>query len=212
MAEQRNCPKCDTPMDYRLGEYECPSCGHTEGGAQIKQPSGGRTTSGPGLITPPPPPPLTPGPGMPGSSFGMRGGPADSYGSGRNDSLDWEKNLFIYINVAAYGLICLGLLFSAFIVGMEMLAVMVGVLVAAAIQIAILVFILKGDQMWAKYCCMGCMGLRLLGVLFSFFAPDAALAASEIPSALEVVLQAVTILFDVWFFTILYRDVTTAQY
>ncbi len=216
MVDTRNCPKCDTLMDYRLGEYECPSCGHTESGAQaVSGVPSGRSTSGPGLIAPPPPPPGAPAPGMPGSYFGgQTSNTFDPFGGGGAgfSSLESEKNLFIYINAGIYGLICLGCLFAVFAVGPEMLIALVAVLVGAAIQIGILIFILKSDQMWAKYCCMGCMGLRLIGVLFTLLAPQAALAATEVPSALEVVLQSVTILFDIWFFTILWRDVANPQY
>jgi hypothetical protein len=30
MAERRYCKKCQTEMDFRLGQYECPDCGYTE--------------------------------------------------------------------------------------------------------------------------------------------------------------------------------------
>ena len=216
MAEPRSCPKCDTLMEYRLGEYECRSCGHTESGVlAVSGVPSGRTTSGPGLLIPPPPPPGAPAPGMPGSYFGNQTKDTfDPFGGGGAGfgSLESEKNLFIYINAGIYGLICLAVLVSVFAVGPEMLLVLVMLLIGAAIQIGILFFILKSDQMWAKYCCMGCMGLRLLGVLFTLMAPQAAMAATEVPGALEVVLQAITILFDVWFFTILWRDVANPQY
>jgi len=43
----RDCPHCNVRMDYRLGVFECPQCGHEESAGE-KQP-----TSGPGLIQKP---------------------------------------------------------------------------------------------------------------------------------------------------------------
>ena len=48
MTESRQCPNCSTTMEYRLGEYQCPSCEHTEKAEILSGPA----TSGPGLRQP----------------------------------------------------------------------------------------------------------------------------------------------------------------
>ena len=182
MADTRNCPKCDTLMDYRLGEYECPSCGHTEGSAQsVGGVQSGRGLSGPGFQQPPPPPPGGNVPGMPGSRMGYQGSPLEpGYGGGGAgagfDSLESEKNLYIYIRVGLWALLLIamivisatgaGMMAGTGVGGMMWAAVLV-ILLYALVDIGLLFFILKSDQTWAKYCCMGCMGLRLIGIIFS---------------------------------------------
>jgi len=45
-TQAKTCPKCSSVMDYRLGVYDCPQCGHTEAKPSEQQQ---RNTAGPGF-------------------------------------------------------------------------------------------------------------------------------------------------------------------
>ena len=47
--DKRQCPKCSTTMEYRLGELECPDCGHAE---PARLPEANPKASGPGFQRP----------------------------------------------------------------------------------------------------------------------------------------------------------------
>ena len=205
----KSCPECGSTMEVRLGMAECPSCGHNEDSlaTPISKSSGPGFQQQDSTYKPP-------SPGMPGSILGGMGSHgSDSPGSGGvTDSLETEKNLFIGINIALYALAAFSILLSTLSMGSEAWIAFFGVILGAGVNILILLFVLKSDQSWAKYCCMGCTGLRLAGILFTLFAPNPALGATPLPFGLDVILNAITIMFDLWFFTILYRDVTQNQY
>ena len=47
-TQKKTCPKCSSVMDYRLGVYDCPQCGHHEA-KQIEIDPRERRASGPGF-------------------------------------------------------------------------------------------------------------------------------------------------------------------
>ena len=121
--QDKPCPQCGAAMSFRLGEFECASCGHTESAEQPREERG----SGPGFrkeqwgggsssssagshgnyslpeqyqgspVAPPPPPP--------GSAFyghqQAYGSPYESAPPPSSGSLDLEKKIYFGLQVAS---------------------------------------------------------------------------------------------------------------
>ena len=173
--KSRSCPKCQAAMDFRLGEFDCPNCGHSESAAQ---PKAERKGSGPGFrseqqwgggqaIPPSAPPPPTTGtvysPEV-SHSFGSEETALPKYHS----SLQTEKHVYLALAVlgslsSAFGSTSgLGLGGGAMAFGGSIFSSLIGLFVLA--------FVLYGSELWAKNCCMYWTAFQaVLTILGSFF-------------------------------------------
>lgn len=218
--KSRSCPKCHTAMDFRLGEFNCPNCGHTELAAQPKQE---RQSSGPGIrgeqqwgggqAIPPsvPPPPDTPGVtwGQPRSGAHLEPSAQFSPQGGSVDSLIIEKYIYFAIHLVA------GIIFTimaAFGIanfmpfpGGTLTAVIVGLIFAEAIQLGIIWFVLFGSAIWSKWCCGGCAVIGVLGGLGTALGISNAAQASSGPG--DAIIGTLQLAMNIWLITILWRDI-----
>ncbi|MEZ5339019.1 MAG: hypothetical protein R3F46_12270 [bacterium] len=210
MADNRNCPKCDTLMEYRLGEYECPGCGHTEGSAQsVSGVHSGRGLSGPGFQEPVYPPGQTP----PASQGGYRGYPEEAPRHGLiSDGLSQEKWFIIGFYIFQY------LLMGAMAASGPRAAdfggagvIFTSMLVISLIGAGILFFVLHSNQSWLKFCCMGCVGIGLISQIFTLFAPGAMRSSGMLSPTMELISTVLGLIYAGWLVSILYRD-TQQQY
>ena len=176
-SKDRNCPQCRAAMDFRLGQFECPSCGHTE---LIEQPtqeekssgpgfkreqqwggSGGRTNVPPGVAPPP----------AAGTVFSSESshtfGREDSTPPKYHSSLQTEKHIYFGLNVLGH-LVNIGGVGSS--MGQDGAAAGFGVVFTGAIVgNLLLAYVLYGSELWPKQCCMGCTGFQVLAYLGSLF-------------------------------------------
>jgi hypothetical protein len=139
-------------------------------------------------------------------------------GSGTGDPLAGEKRIFLIANGA---MILIGILIAMTMLSGETNAtriapdmdttgaagiVAITAIVAGAINLALLGFVLYTDETAWKWTCLGCHGLGLLGLLGLVFNPAAAAASGGNP------LQSIgQLLLSVWLVTLLYRDIQNRQ-
>ncbi|MCB1221769.1 MAG: hypothetical protein H7A35_14220 [Planctomycetales bacterium] len=207
MAETRNCPQCDMMMDYRLGEYECPSCGHRESSKPAEAPAEQRKASGPGFKATPPPPPGMQVPGMPGSSMGgYHGSPIEPQPRQKDPGLEMEKKGIL----AYYVLQNLIILSWAYSSPGSALADRVGFMFLMALPLilgfVLLFFILQTDQDWLRYTCMGCIGLGILLNIYTLVGPGVMNQTMLLTPAMQYTNSLLSLAYGIWLVTILYRD------
>jgi hypothetical protein len=226
MAEKtKNCPQCGTSMDFRLGVYECPQCGHEE--EDKAQPEAtAAATSGPGFRKEawrrpesasqpgqvPPPQSIgtiyTPGAAPPP---GLYSEPSRSREP--NSSLHTEK--VVYFSLQAIGFVLLYILVAF---ALTMLGPVPDVdfnlglgiffsIITNLIYMGLLWFVLFGDQVWAKYCCGGCVLLSLLISVPGMFVSAPTGYNAPGMGVFQIVYILLLIAFNLWFLSILYRDV-----
>lgn len=206
MAESRNCPQCDSMMDYRLGEYECPSCGHREPAQAVAPKQDARGPSGPGLLRIPPPPPGTVVPGMPGS-YGYQAQQEEAGGRIRDAGLEAEKKYILVYLFCYYLLIGIWGANAPMNYMFDGAAFFFVMLFSALAGCGVLYFTLHSDQSWVKYSCMGCVGLGAISNLITLIVPTASSTAMALPPALQLVSALLGLIYAGWLLFILYRDV-----
>ena len=224
LMELRNCPKCSTSMDFRLGEFDCPSCGYKEPAdkkAQQEQPaqSGpgfkqqwtqpGR--SSPGTSPPPPPAPGTmyqPGQQLTDTPYGP-----PAFESDRFKSLHTEKNVCFGLIVASSFFHIIGALFA---LGNEPLGGIFGLFIIL-FSLFLWWFVLYGTAVWSKYCCLIILvfGLvsNLIGGAYIFMSGDM-LASGLLPPGIAVMMTimfVVSVAVSAWVMSIIYRDIQQLQ-
>lgn len=225
MAEPRNCPKCGTQMNFRLGEYECPQCGHYE--AQIKEAQQRDETSGPGFKQPwqpggtrpgavVPPPPASGTIFQPGQQ--IRTGPGGSTVIGGAPqfelypSLNMEMGIYFGLHVAVtVAIIIVAFAFGGMFAGlsssfnMSAIHALLGFLVLVfLVRLSVIWFVLYGSVIWVKWCCGGCTLIGILGAIPSILAVGTTAHDSPLVGLADVALS-------IWFLTIVYRDIQRRQ-
>jgi hypothetical protein len=227
--QKRFCSACGTPMEFRLGQFECPNCGRTEAAAPAADGvNRGQSASGPGAWDPgaqyraqQPPPGMAPPPppaGYSPSGYAPPGGYGGGPGAGR-DPLRTVK--FIYLGVLLVWNICVAVFLPAIrkmmlaslppptAGGPDLTTMMSGMMGMAAVMgfigtgVQALVLFLR--EVWLKWTCLGCNGCALLLALVGAFGSLAAAGHGHpLFNILGVVLGG-------WFVFILYRDIQNVQ-
>jgi hypothetical protein len=214
-AEKRNCPQCNTVMSYRLGEYECPSCGHSEIAAPQKQEADyGRPSDSVNrarLITPPGAPP------PPSGGYNLGGQPpADMYSPetrrASGGTLLMEKNIYMGIQAVATILILVLLLIASAAMGDmggggAVAAMGFSGFIGAAIGLGLLYWVLYGDTVWLKWACLGCQSIGLVIAFVGLFANNAAISATPGLRGFQLAYNLLQFGFALWFASIVYRDI-----
>lgn len=223
MSDQsRSCPKCHEAMDFRLGEFDCPNCGHTESAAKPKAQSKG---SGPGFRSeqqwggstgkPNVPPRVAP------PATGTVYSPEESHTFGKEESrspkphssLQTEKHVYFGITVLGSLVNVLSSTFSHGL-GWSVMGILEN-LFWAFIGLAVLAFVFFGSELWAKQCCMWWTVFQIVLVLGSFIFVSSLLNRAQIGgfpgagllgSGLAIYAAAISIAWEAWLIWILYRD------
>jgi hypothetical protein len=119
-----------------------------------------------------------------------------------------EKRVYFGIQIGAWALIIIMVMFAAPAFGSDFGVTLFVALFIAALSVLIVWFVLYGAQTWAKWTCMGCTGFSLLGSVGSLFAP-AHFAATQggAPVAYTLISSLVSIAMGLWLISILWRDV-----
>lgn len=229
MAESKACPKCGTVMDFRLGMYECPQCGHDE---EPSKPEPTSQSSGPGLRreawhrsqpgtgaqapgagqpplpgqshVPSPGTLYTPGAAPPPGLYGDEAGARVS----KHSTLETEKGVYFGINVA---LVCLGII-GAFIMVVSgepsAVANLFGQVIGGAIGLGILYWIFHGASANMKLTCAGCSAFVLMMMVFGCFAAMTMPEFKDV-AAYGVIMWGVIfaqVAWTGWFISILWRE------
>jgi hypothetical protein len=166
-------------------------------------------------VAPPPPPP--------GSQiYGQQdiyGSPYEPAPERINDSLDIEKKIYfglqalvgiamLLVLIFAGGVLsAMGSLGSGSDASLVMGGAVVGGFIGMAIALAILWFVLFGNQVWAKWCCGGCTGLSFVFTVIGFMLP----AATMMKGQQEMVSSILQFGISCWFLSILWRDIQRSQ-
>lgn len=93
-------------------------------------------------------------------------------------------------------------------------------IVSLLIAVGVVWWALFGSETWVKWCCMGCVGIGLVSSLFNIGQSLTGMAAfSQLGVPITGALQALflttfilSLAWQVWFVSILYRDVQQRQY
>ena len=204
-------------MNFRLGQWECSGCDYSVGAAAPKEPqdfgSAADSVRRAKLLAPPP---TAPPPG----AYGIGGVPPGALYDGRpvarEDPLRSEKIIFIVCNaVALLG----GFLFMIVMVANLQTALPPGVgigmltitgLFSTVIRVAVNAFILFGDVIWAKWCCLGCQGVGLLAVFAGSFGANPYNLGPEF-AQFNTISGILDFLLIGWFASIVYRDIQQRQ-
>jgi len=227
MAEQHKaCPQCGSEMSFRLGVYECPRCGHEEEDKVLAAPAA--EAHGPGFrreqwqrSAPPapgqvPPPPTgtiyTPGAAPPP---GLYQEPASSYEP--YPSLHIEKTIYFSLTVIGWVVLLFVMIAASSAIssmpspGFSMGPVIFGIILGGLISVGVMWFVLFGDQIWAKYCCGGCVMLSMVTSLPGMFA--ATPSEFDVPglAGFKLLYFGLVLASDLWFLWILWRDVQRLQ-
>ena len=149
--KSRSCPKCKAAMDFRLGQFDCPNCGHTE---LAEQPQAQPRTSGPGfqpLLSGDPTGSTANAGALAGGTLYDQNASLTGPGAARKDSLDREKSGFFWIIVGAEVLpLPLMLLAGLADTDGSMLLVALIYAVVIAIRLSIMHWVIMGDSVWVK--------------------------------------------------------------
>lgn len=209
-GEKRNCQKCGAAMAWRLGRWECPACSFIEEPpppeAPRRQGGGGWQSSSGGTQSwqaPPPPPAGSPSSGPSLYSFDT-GLPARER---QTDSLSLEKAIFMgLVGLSSIAMVVLMAAGEAALhsIGMGSGALIIGGIIGVLIQLALYYWVLYGEEAWAKWTCLGCQGLGLLGILSAMFSGTRASAAD---SPLEGWGLFLNLLWTGWLASIIWRDI-----
>jgi len=234
--ETKTCPKCSSVMDFRLGEYTCGQCGHTEA-KQIEQQQQQPKASGPGFrreqpwdkaqssmhspgAAPPPPSGTTYQPGATGAPYEQAYGASQEY----SDPLQMEKTIYFWIVVVSNILVGILNMIGQSAAGggaSGFFAMAIGTLIG----IGILYWVLFGETIWAKWCCLGCSAIELFFLLFVAFAGGAMIAQMfsggdgmyyqpgeyGMASFLYWLFILMSFAWAGWFISILWRDINYRQ-
>jgi hypothetical protein len=205
VGQTKHCPQCGSTMQFRLGEQECPSCGHVETAppapAVVEQEKpqdwGGikraKLLNVPPTTAPPPSSVLNRDPselyGQGGSYGGSLYGAADSPAPAENSSLQMEKHIYFGLQVAGslltiIALIAAGSMLSALdgmpdrgALGFASGGVFIAsTIIGSLIGVLLMWFVLYGTVIWVKWTCLGCVGLSTIFALIGFFMPTADLS------------------------------------
>lgn len=231
-------------MEWRLGRYECSACGHQEdpaaeiaeakrqeeeargvaargnargiqrkaiyqGGKVVGYESEQQASS----YTAPPP-----------ALLGSRADGFDPYarGGAGDDSLSQEKRYWLMAEIG-WSIIS-AILISIYLAdnpqigfqsGLTMAIFIPMFIVGMGIHLAIMWWILFGQEVWAKWTCLGCNGCGLLSSIASLFAPAAMLASQQqfqvMPGWMQILSSLVQLGLGGWLISLLYRDIQSRQ-
>lgn len=182
-AKTKTCPQCGTMMDFRLGTFECPQCGHTEEGEKPPEAKGAAST-GPGFrkeawhrsATPttgqpgqvPPPQSAgtiyTPGAAPPP---GLYGGYESTATASKYPTLETEKKIVFGIQAGCSAIEIILILIAGIAAEAGGAAALnfIGNLIGFGIGIWILWYVLFEAQLWMKRACCAWQGCSLIGVI-----------------------------------------------
>ncbi|MBN2082759.1 hypothetical protein JW859_11225 [bacterium] len=231
MADERFCPQCNVKMDYRLGVYECPGCGHTE--ERVVKPAEERSPSGPGFrkeawhqpahLNQPstgqvPSPNQLYSPGQ-APSAQQSGYAADS---GKYPTLGTEKKILFGIQAGC----ALLQIITVLVIGMmasvagDLAPNLVGEILGAIIGLGVLWYVLFNAEVWMKRACIGCQGCNLIGGVFIllFAASPSILQALNISTydhnlyiMILWIVIAPQLIWNSWIIYILWRDIEVIE-
>jgi hypothetical protein len=204
-SRKRDCPKCGSEMVFRLGEMECPECGHHE----PAEPPRPRQEARQPLLPPPPrPPESTP------TIFGQIYSPHEYMRKERTASpFLGEKLVMMGIYVAGFLITVAILVLSRGIwtavgdVGLTYASLVGAVIVFQLLWLALLAWVLFGRFIPVKW---GCITLTVLSALVEVgnFIFSGASFSTE-PSSW--VGGAIGVAMTVWLISLLLRDIDAQQ-
>jgi len=178
MAENRNCPECNTMMEYRLGMYECPSCAHTE--ERTAKPAEEHQPSGPGFRREKWQKPAQAAPAVgsgtsPEAKYDMSLDLDEETSQPRAPltRLDWEKRIYFWLSVTVGSVSLINdLILVVHAMGIEgiwckeVLCLRVG---PFFFGVFLLAFVLFSGEMWAKGCCALLIIIQILSSFAAVF-------------------------------------------
>lgn len=215
-------------MNMRLGSYECVNCGHEEEPPppepepqQDRHGPGFRretwqqpAASQPGQVPPPPAPGTVFTPGA-APAPGLYGGLDTNYEA--HPGLQTEKVIFMAIQAVGWLVLCIALgALMSYDMPVEVSGMMgpmlAGFIIGGLIALGLYWFVLFSDQVWAKYCCGGCIAVSLLLSLPGMFlAAPATSYGMPGASGYQIITGVVGLIMNLWLLSILWRDVQRLQ-
>jgi hypothetical protein len=220
--EALHCVKCGEVLDYRLGQYECPGCGHTQLAAppavQASRPQAGAGSWDPGAQYRQAPPAAAPPPYAPGgySAGGRPGGPPFGPAAAAPDPLRQEKLIFLGVHGA---IVLWGILGIAGVLGggwsgppnpdelvvneaAREMSAMAGGLIGWVLAAGTLLL----RETWLEWTCLSCTGCGVLGGIGVLALAGGVLAQAGLggPALAQSGLQVAS---NVWLLTLLWRDI-----
>jgi hypothetical protein len=224
-----SCPQCGTALRMRLGELECPACGHVQpaaGGAAAREKSqdhGGVHRVK--LLNLPSSAPAPGDPGLPyyGASSWESSVGADAGYVPATDTLHREKVIYFAIEIGLMLLAAASSLFPDTPGGAETgVYEFFGSLFGAGFDLLLLWFVLFSDVSCLKWGCLISTGLNVIGVLIiavvavplaiSSLDPSAqASGLTGVVTAVIVVALLIAVAWRAWLAWILWRDLQSGS-
>lgn len=216
----RFCSACGAPMQFRLGQFECPACGRIDA-PEPKPTDAGRSgrpaqassswdpgaqyraTPAPSDMAPPP---------APAGGYGVASGATPG---GTDDPLKTEKYIYIGLQAVAsfFAVMIIGAAIGAYrhlgtggdgtAAGSTGALVMLGIVVTL-VRVGVAAMVLLTREIWLKWTCLGCNGCGLISLVFLLLSGRAAAGGGGAGSIVDS-------LIALWFMTILYRDIQNVQ-
>jgi hypothetical protein len=191
-------------MSFRLGQYECGSCGHIE--STLAEPiakmstraSLGGSDSKLGKV----PHAVT------GTVYGTSDSSQSMQETVLNPSLELEKKLLMLFYIFLMLMNGTWASHSDLRFYFEVAGVVIFYIVAALIGLAVLFIVLKSDQAWLKYGCMGCSGLSAVSQFISLFVPAGMAGSGKFSDEVILMSGMLSVIYSAWLASILYRDLT----
>lgn len=195
-------------MSFRLGQYECSSCGHTEStlAEPIAKLSTRRSLGGSDSdkshvagnqhynVT--------------GTVYGAAESPSGSSERVLNPGLELEKKLLMLLYIITMLMNGIWASQSGLRFYFDAAGVVVFYIASALIGLAILYFVLQSDQTWLKYGCMGCAGLNVLIQFITLIVPSSMASSGMFSEDVTLMSGLLSLIYAGWLTSILYRDVT----
>lgn len=196
--ETQQCPRCGSVLDYRLGQYECPGCGHTQ-----LEATPARSAAG-----------LPPGPAQAAdfnTPVGYSPPPVEDFADPRRA----EKFAHIWAQGAGYAVLLLVLASDANVAGYEVMnergrgwALGVMMLIAP-LAVGTIWLSLFARERWLKWLCAGCAGCMTLRIASN--AMIAVLAESLYNQRGLAFLSFLQLGLCLWFLSLVWRDIKDAR-
>ena len=202
----RTCPDCHTPMDYRLGMFECPSCGRVEEAAaqEEEQPAGRKFTG----VPTPSAPERARASFQDLQSYSLYGVSEPIVRKKETTPLDREKGVFFGLMVTFDLIIAGWLLMSDLIpVYYHILVNIALALVLIAVKLGLLYWVMFNDVFWAKVSMMGLTALAIAGcVVLVIWSPHRYPGMDPLTHGMILAIYCIQGFWFAWFLLILYRD------
>jgi hypothetical protein len=219
MAEAKNCPQCGSTMNFRLGTYECPQCGHSGTGPPAGEAPAAAGRVGQRRESWQPDQPLrgTPAAAPPEARQELEIDPLARPVGERPSGLELEKRIYFGITAAITIVGALGSIFSS-ITGGGSLPWLLSSLFWDAVGLFLLAYVLFSGEAWARGCCAVLVALELIALIGGAFITIPFISAAFgvswlVPAFLALPFWgavAVEAAWYGWLLSILWRDHTGA--